>query len=196
MAEPKTEKDYKKLRNLVLIRFFLAIVVLGLMFFLTAGTFRYWQAWVFGGTLFIPMFFVFLYLLKNDPELLARRMKIKEKEKPQKLIISISIFIFLIAFLLPGLDHRFGWSLLPKAVVVGADVVFLLGYGFFILVLKENSYASRTIEVEKDQKVISSGPYSIIRHPMYLAVTIMVLSSSLALGSYWAMIVLLCPFLF
>jgi protein-S-isoprenylcysteine O-methyltransferase Ste14 len=158
------------------------------MFFLPAGTFAYWEAWAYLAILFIPMFFVLRYLLKNEPELLERRMRMREKEAKQKLIIKLSYLYFLLAFLLPGFDKRFEWSNVPVVLVIAADILVLLGYGMIFLVFRENRYASRIIEVEQEQKVISSGPYAIVRHPMYLGVSIMYIFSPLALGSYWAMI--------
>jgi len=183
-----SNNNYKKLRNVVIFRFFLLIIIFGLMFFLPAGTIQYWQAWIFCGILFIPMIFVLIYLLKNNPELLERRMKMKEKEKPQKLIIKLSMLVFITAFIIPGLDYRLNWSDAPLTVIIIADVIIFLGYLLFFFVLKENSYASRIIEVENDQIVISTGPYAIIRHPMYLAVLLIYVFSPLALGSYWAML--------
>lgn len=178
----------KKLISAVFIRVLLFFPVMFAMFFLPAGTFAYWQAWVYMAVILIPMSFVFVYLLKNDPELLERRMKMREKEAEQKLIIKISSLYFILAFLLPGFDRRFGWSNVPVWLVIVADVIVLLGYGFVFLVFRENTYTSRIIEVEKEQKVISSGPYAIVRHPMYLGVLLMYIFSPLALGSYWAII--------
>jgi len=177
-----------KLIATVSIRLLSGIIVLSVMFFLSAGTFQYWEAWLYMATLFIPMFFVFIYLIINEPELLARRMKMREKEKEQKLIIKLSYIPFLIAFLLPGFDKRFGWSNVPGVVVIIADILVLISYGVFFLVLKENPYASRVVEVESEQRVITSGPYAIVRHPMYSVVLLMYIFSPLALGSYWAMI--------
>jgi protein-S-isoprenylcysteine O-methyltransferase Ste14 len=134
------------------------------------------------------MLLVLIYLLKNDPGLLERRMKMREREAEQKLIVKLSYFHFLLAFLLPGFDKRFGWSNVPAGAVVIADILVLLGYGTFFLVLRENRYASRIIEVEQGQKVISSGPYAMVRHPMYLGLLLLYIFSPLALGSYWAMI--------
>ena len=183
-----SNNNYKKLRNVVIFRFFLVIIILGLMFFLPAGTIQYWQAWIFCWILFIPMIFILIYLLKNNPELLERRIKMKEKEKPQKLFTKLSMLVFITAFIIPGLDYRLNWSDVPLTVIIIADVIIFLGYLFFFFVLKENSYASRIIEVENDQIVISTGPYAIIRHPMYLAVLLIYVFSPLALGSYWAML--------
>lgn len=137
------------------------------------------------------MIFVLIYLLKKDPELLERRMKIKEKEEPQKVFVKLSILIFFIAFIIPGFDYRFEWSEVPFIVIIIADLFIFVGYLLSFLVLKENTYASRIIEVEKGQKVISTGPYAIIRHPMYVAVITMYILSPLALGSYWAVLAIL-----
>lgn len=164
---------------------FLALCV---MFFLPAGTLAYWQAWVYLAILFIPMFCVLVYLVKNQPELLARRMRTKEQEPQQKRIIGLSFIPFLLAFILPGLDKRYGWSQTPVPVIIVMDVIVLLGYGIVFLVFRENQYASRIVEVESNQKVISSGLYSIIRHPMYLGSLMLYIFSPLALGSYWALI--------
>ncbi len=164
---------------------------MGLLFFVPAGSIRYWQAWVYCGILFIPAIGICAYFLKSKPELLERRLRMKEKEKPQKLIVKLSFIGFLIAWVLPGLDHRFNWSSVPFAVVIIADVMVFSGYMFCFFVFKENEYASRIIEVEKGQRVISTWPYSIVRHPMYLSVITMYLFSPLALGSGWALLVVL-----
>jgi protein-S-isoprenylcysteine O-methyltransferase Ste14 len=156
--------------------------------FLPAGTFNYREGWVYLLSLLIPMAFIFSYLIKNDPGLLERRMKFREKEKEQSLIITLSYPVILLAFILPGLDHRFGWSHVPPVVVILALLCFLVGYGLFFMVLRQNSYASRVIEVSENQKVISTGMYGIVRHPMYMSVLIIYLFSPLALGSYWAVI--------
>ncbi len=175
----------------VLVRFGTGVVVMGLVFFVSAGTFLYWHAWLYMGILFIPMFFVFVYLLRNDPALLERRMHMREKESSQKLSMKVSIFFYALAFVMPGLDFRFHWSSVPIAVVMIADIMVFLGYMVFFIVLRENSYASRIVEVEENQKVISTGPYAIMRHPMYFGVLIMFLFSPVALGSFWALIAML-----
>jgi protein-S-isoprenylcysteine O-methyltransferase Ste14 len=175
-----------ELKKKVASRLALAPAVLGLIFFLPAGTFRYWQAWVYMAVLIIPMLSVMLYFLKHDPELLDRRLRTREKERPQKAIIALSYPLFLAAFLLPGFDRRFGWSSVPGALVAAADVIVLAGYGLFVLVIRENSFASRIVEVEARQRVVSTGPYAIVRHPMYVANILIYLASPLALGSFWA----------
>jgi protein-S-isoprenylcysteine O-methyltransferase Ste14 len=187
----KSTSNNRQLLIKVLIRFVLAIIILSLNFFLPAGTIEFWEAWVYMGILFTPMIFVLIYLLKKDPELLERRMKIKEKEEPQKVFVKLSFLVFFIAFIIPGFDYRFGWSGVPFIVIIIADLFIFIGYLLFFLVLKENTYASRIIEVEKGQKVISTGPYAIIRHPMYVAVLTIYVLSPLALGSYWAVLAVL-----
>ena len=177
-----------RLTKMVSVRLLVFVPLLLAMFFLPAGTFAYWEAWVYLTVLLIPMVLVLIYLLRNDPELLERRMRMREKESEQKLIIKISYLYFLPVFLLPGFDKRFGWSNVPVVVVIVADVLVLLGYRMFFLTLRENRYASRIIEVEQEQKVISSGPYAIVRHPMYVGVSLMYIFTPLALGSYWAAI--------
>ncbi len=177
-----------KLIKIVTGRLFVMITLLLAMFFLPAGTFAYWEAWVYLAILLIPMFLVLIYLLRNDPELLERRLRMREKEAEQKRIMKISYIYFILAFLLPGFDKRFGWSDVPVVVVIVADVLVLLGYGVFVLVLRENRYASRIIEVAQDQQVISTGPYAIVRHPMYVGAMLMYTLTPLALGSYWSMI--------
>lgn len=177
-----------ELIKMMAIRLFIAVPVLMAMFFLPAGTFAYWQAWVYLAIIFIPMLFVLVYFMKYDPKLLERRMRMREREASQNLIVKFSIVFFLLAFILPSLDFRFGWSHVPHALVVIAEIVVFLSYGVVILVFKENSFASRVIEVEQGQKVISSGPYAIVRHPMYSGTVLMYIISPLALGSWWALI--------
>lgn len=165
---------------------------LSLLFFLPAGTLAYWEAWAYLATLFVPMIFVLAWLVRNDPASLERRLRYRERERAQKLIMGISYIQFLATFCLPGFDRRFGWSDAPAAMVIAADALVLVGYGIFFLTIRENRYASRTIEVERAQPVVSSGPYALVRHPMYSGITLLLLLSPLALGSYWAMIPSLC----
>ena len=166
-------------------------LVMGAVFFLPAGTLAYWQAWVYMGVLLIPMIFVVRRLLTTSPQLLERRMQMREREVTQKRLISFSALFFLAAFLLPGFDRRWGWSSVPLPAVLAADVVVLLSYALTIRVLLENEFASRTVEVMQGQRVISTGPYAYVRHPMYLAVLLMVLASPIALGSWWALLLAL-----
>ncbi len=174
------------LLKLALIRYTEALLLLMAMFFLPARTWAYWQAWLYLGVIFIPMAFVLFYLIKYDPELLIRRLKMREKESTQKRVVSVSIVYLLAVFLLPGFDRRFGWSDVPVWVVLAAAGLTLLGYGVIFLVFRENRYAARVVEVTEGQKVIDSGPYAIVRHPMYVGTVLMYVFSPLALGSWWA----------
>jgi protein-S-isoprenylcysteine O-methyltransferase Ste14 len=176
------------LLKLVLLRFGLGIVGLSLLLFLPAGTLGYWQAWLWLVTLITPMVFVLSYLLRNDPDLLERRMRIRETQQTQRRVVQFGWIWLLLAFTVPGLDQRFGWSHVPATIVIAADVLMFLSYCLFIWVLRENSYASRVIEVEKGQKVISSGPYALIRHPLYASAVGIYLFAPLVLASYWAVI--------
>lgn len=155
---------------------------------LPAGTLAYWEAWVYLAILLIPMTLTAAYLLARDPELLERRMRAKEKDAAQSKIVAFSAVFFLAALLIPGFDRRFGWSHVPLLAVLAADLFVLAGYGLFILVLRENRSASRIIEVEAGQRVVTTGPYAVVRHPMYTAVTLMALATPIALGSWWAFV--------
>jgi len=177
-----------ELLKLVLLRFGLGFVGLWLLLFLPAGTLGYWQAWLWLVTLITPMVFVLSYLLRNDPDLLERRMRIRETQQTQRRVVQFGWIWLLLAFTVPGLDQRFGWSQVPAAIIIAADVLMFLSYCLFIWVMRENSYASRVIEVEKGQKVISSGPYAIIRHPLYASAIGIYLFTPLVLASYWALI--------
>ena len=193
----KSQALQSELIKKLIVRLLVVLLVLFAIFFLPAGTFVYWEAWVYLAILFGTLLSIAIYVVKNDPELLARRMRMREKEPKQQLIIKLAYIPFVLAYLLPGFDQRFVWSNVPVSVVVIADILILLGYSIVFLALRENRYASRIIEVEPGQTVISSGPYAIIRHPMYLGVLPLYTLSSLALGSYWAMIpaILIIPFI-
>jgi protein-S-isoprenylcysteine O-methyltransferase Ste14 len=184
----KTQLSQSELIKLVGSRLLIGIPALLLILFLPAGTFAFWEAWIYLTILLIPMSLVMFYFLKKAPELLARRMKLKEKEVEQKLIIKLAFIPFLLAFILPGIDKRFGWSNVPITLIVVAEILVFIGYILLFLVLKENQFASRVIEVEKGQKVIQSGPYRLVRHPLYMGSILMFVASPLALGSYWAII--------
>ena len=180
--------DLQSLKKKLAVRFFLLPLFFFLFLLLPAGTFDFWQLYLYVAVLMGPMIFVVLYFLKNDPEFLVHRLTMKEKERVQKKIISLSAIAYLVGFLLPGLDRRFGWSEIPTAIVLAADVLVMTSYIFVVYVFKHNRYASRVIEVQKNQTVISTGPYSIVRHPMYSGMFIMFFSTPIALGSYWAVI--------
>jgi len=159
---------------------------MGVIIFLPAGSFRFWQAWIWWSGFSALTLFITAYFFKKSPELLSRRMKFKEKETTRKPPAFLNLYF--LCFLIPGLDFRFHWSTVPVWIVIAANAIVFLGYIFIIIVFKENSYASTIIQVEQEQQVIKTGPYAIVRHPMYLGVLFMLLFSPLALGSYWAII--------
>jgi protein-S-isoprenylcysteine O-methyltransferase Ste14 len=177
-----------RLKRTVALRFGLAGPVLAAIFFLPAGTLDYWPAWTYMAIVLVPMAVVLLRYLKVNPALLALRMHTREKEKRQRAIRFFSLPVFLATFLLPGLDRRFGWSAVPAWAVIGADVVVLAAYLRFVRVMRENRFLSRVVEVVPHQRVIDTGPYSRVRHPMYAALIPLYLFSPLALGSLWALI--------
>ena len=183
-----TKEEMNNLIRKIVIRFSLFPVFLGLTTLLPAGTLNYWQVYAYIAVLVIPMLFLVSYFLKNDPQFLVRRMKMKEKEQQQTIIQIAFSFIFLSSYVVSGLDRRFGWSDVPVEIVFISLFVILLGYLLIFLVFRENSYASRIIEVEENQKVISTGLYGIIRHPMYFGMLIMFIPTPVALGSYWGLI--------
>lgn len=183
-----TQQEMKSLIKIIIIRFSFFTISLGLLILLPAGTFDYWQVYVYFGILVVPMTFVVFYFLKKDPKFLERRTRAKEKEKQQILISILSTLVFLTGFIIPGLDHRFIWSNVPIYITISADIIILLGYLIIFFVFKQNSYASNIIEVNENQKIISTGFYGIVRHPMYIGVLIMFIPTPIALGSYWGLI--------
>jgi len=183
-----TRQEMKSLISKIVKRFSLLPVVLGLLTLVPAGTFNFWQVYVYIGILVIPMTFVLCYFLKNDPLFLERRTRSKEKEKEQKVILIFFSFIFFAGFIISGLDKRFSWSDIPADIVLAADLIILSGYLLIFFVFRQNSYASRVVEVDKGQKVITTGLYNFVRHPMYLGVLAMYMPSPVALGSYWGLI--------
>ena len=178
------------------IRFFLGFAFIFCLIFLPAGTIRFFNGWLFIAGLLVPMIFALIYLIIKDPELLEKRINLKEKEKEQKKYVKLSVLLYIVAYVIPGLDFRFGWSDVPLWLVLVSLVMMLCGYAMFIIVMLQNRYASRVIEIQKEQKLIDTGLYSIVRHPMYLAATILYLASSLVLGSYYTLIPMaILPFL-
>jgi protein-S-isoprenylcysteine O-methyltransferase Ste14 len=171
-----------------MMRLVIGIPMIGALIFLPAGTLDYWQAWVWLATLFIPMGISLIYLVKMDPALLERRTRTNEMRPEQRRIIMASVVYLLVVFILPGFDTRYGWSNVPAWLSLAADGMVLGSYILYMLVLKTNTFASRVVEVEQGQQVITSGPYSVVRHPMYLAMIMMMTATPLALGSYWAML--------
>ena len=174
-----------------LIKFLAGIILIGLLVFLPAGSFAYWQGWILMGVLFIPMFIAGIFMLAKNPELLRKRLNAKEKEKEQKTVVALSGLLFMISFVTAGLNWRFNWSILPDWTVYIATALFIISYILYAEVLRENEYLSRTIEVQEGQKVIDTGLYGIVRHPMYMATLVMFLSMPLVLGSPISFIIML-----
>ena len=172
-------------------KFALGVVLIGTLLFLPAGTWDFWQGWLLMGILFIPMFAAGVAMMFVNPSLLAKRLDAKEKTKDQSLVIKLSGLMFLVGFSVAGLGCRFGWYVLPWGVSVGAAVVFLMAYGLYAEVLRENTYLSRTIRVQEGQKVVDSGLYGIVRHPMYAVTLLLFLSMPLILGSVYALVIFL-----
>lgn len=169
----------------------MGLLLLALLLFLPAWTLHYPQAWLFLGILFVPMILVGIVLFVKSPELLEKRLDAKEEESEQRTVVALSGLMFLAAFIFAGLSFRFGWLMLPFPVSIAAAVVFLAGYAMYAEVLRENTYLSRTIEVQEDQKVIDTGLYGVVRHPMYLATVILFLSMPLILGSVISFLIML-----
>ena len=177
-------------------KFLLGVLLVGLLIFIPAGTINFFNGWLFMGLLFIPMFIAGIIMMIKSPNLLKSRLNAKEKEKEQKKIVAISGLMFLIGFILAGLNYRFNWIELPNVVVIISSIVFLISYLIYAEVLRENAFLSRTIEVSDNQKVIDTGLYGIVRHPMYLATIFLFLSMPLILGSLISFIVfLIYPFI-
>lgn len=181
----------KSLLIQALTKFLAGIVLVALLLFLPAASFAYWQAWLLMGILFVPMFFVGIILLLKSPDLLRKRLNAKEKDSEQKAVVAISGCLFLIAFIVAGLNWRFQWLLLPDWVVYAASALFVASYFLYAEVLRENAYLSRTIEVQDNQKVIDTGLYGIVRHPMYAATAILFLAMPLVLGSLPSFVIML-----
>ena len=183
-------RETASLAKKTLLFFVLFLVVMGLAIFLPAWSLAYWEGWVYISIYFVLVLLVTLYLLKNDPELLKRRLHrgpFSEKEKSQKIIQSFSTLVFIGIILFPGFDHRYGFSLAPWYVPVIGNLLLVVAYKIVFFVFKTNTYTSAVIEVAKDQKVISTGPYAIVRHPMYSGALLVIIATPLALGSYWAL---------
>jgi len=185
-----SEKKSSLITRIVII-YFLGLTGTGVLIFIPAGTLKFWNGWLFIGAIFIPMFCAFIYLIKNNPDLLAKRMKLREKEKTQKIYLIISWIVFLIIFIVPGLDFRFNWSNVPLSVVLISTLIMLSGYLMFFIVMKQNTYASRVIEIQDEQKLIDTGLYSFVRHPMYLASIILWGFEPLVLGSFYGLITMI-----
>ncbi|MBR6682465.1 MAG: isoprenylcysteine carboxylmethyltransferase family protein [Clostridia bacterium] len=177
-------------------KFFAGVVLVGLLIFLPAGSLSYYNGWLFMGILFIPMFFAGIFMMIKNPSLLRSRLDAKEKQKDQSLVVKLSGLMFLCGFIIAGLGFRFGWHQLPKGIVIAAAIVFMIAYILYAEVLRENTYLSRTIGVQEGQKVVDTGLYSVVRHPMYAVTLLLFLSMPLVLGSLYSFIIFLAyPFI-
>lgn len=172
-------------------KYLAGLIIVGLLLFLPAGTPRYPGGWRFVGLLFIPMLLLGVVLFLKAPELLKKRLASREKEDTQKAIVGLTLLMFVGGFIVAGLDFHFGWSAMPGWLSTAASVVLLASYGLYAEVMRENAYLSRTVEVQEGQTVIDTGLYGIVRHPMYMATTLLFLSIPLVLGSWWAFAIFL-----
>lgn len=175
------------LKTKLALRILVAAAAFAAVMFIPAGSLRFWQGWVYLTIWIVPVLVFFLYFYKHDPELVERRLRWREKVREQKILMRLFRVTVVALFLLPGLDHRFGWSHLPVWLTILSQAFVLGGWAMVFWVMKVNHFAASTIEVEAGQHVVSTGPYSIVRHPMYLGIGVMFLSSTLALGSYLAL---------
>ena len=180
-----------KLFTQAIFKFLGGLLIVGLLLFLPAGTFVWRQAWLLLGILFVPMFIAGLIMMKRAPDLLRKRLDAKEEEKEQKNVIVLSGLMFLAAFIVAGLNFRFRWIVLPVWVSWAAAVLFLLAYVLYAEVLRENVWLSRTVEVQENQKVVDTGLYGIVRHPMYMTTLLLFLSMPLVLGSVISFVIML-----
>ena len=172
-------------------KFFLGVILLGVLLFVPAWSLRYWQGWLLMGILFVPMFAAGLILMAKNQDLLRKRLNAKEQEAEQKTVVRLSGLLFFAAFVIAGLNWRFGWWVLPDWAVWVAAGLFLASYALYAEVLRENTYLSRTIEVQENQKVIDTGLYGIVRHPMYMATTVLFLAMPLVLASPISFLIML-----
>ena len=179
-----------------IIKFTLGVLIIGLLLFIPAGTINYFNGWLFMAILFIPMFIAGIIMMIKSPDLLKSRLNAKEKEREQQEVVKLSGLMFIVGFIIAGLNYRYSWIELPNIVVIISSIIFLLSYTMYGEVLRENSYLSRTIEVQKDQKVIDAGLYKVVRHPMYSITIFLFLSMPLILGSLISFtIFLIYPFI-
>ena len=180
-----------KLFMQAIIKFAAGLILVGLLLFLPAGTFAFWQAWLLIGILFVPMLIAGFVMMFRDPKLLRKRLNAKEEQKEQKAVVALSGIMFLSAFVIAGLNFRFKWLVMPNWTVIIGTAFFLLAYAMYAEVLRENAYLSRTIEVQEDQKVIDTGLYGIVRHPMYSATLFLFISMGFVLASPISVAILL-----
>lgn len=181
----------KKLFIQAIIKFIFGVLIVGGLLFIPAKSLKYWNAWLLIGLLFIPMFIAGIILLIKNPKLLEKRLNAKEKEKDQKQVLVLSAIMFISGFIVSGLNFKFNWTKLPNIVIIISSFLFILSYILYAEVLRENTYLSRTIEVQKNQKVIDTGLYGIVRHPMYSVTIILFLTMPLILNSIISFIIFL-----
>ena len=181
----------QKLFVQALIKICAGLIIIGLLVFGPAGTLSYWNGWLFLGVLFLPMILIGVVLLIKRPELLEKRLKAKESRAEQSLVIKLSGLMFVVGFIMAGISYRFDWFTVPRSGAVIAAAVFLIGYGMYLEVIRENAYLSRVIEVQEGQKVVDTGLYGIVRHPMYSATILMFLAMPLILGSLISFVIFL-----
>lgn len=180
-----------KLLIQAVVKFLSGILLTAILLFVPAGTMDFWNVWLLIGLLFVPMFIAGIVLMMKNPELLRKRLNTKEKESEQKAVILLGGLMFVCGFIVAGLDHRYHWMVLPKWIVLAAGIAFLLSYILYAEVLRENMYLSRTIEIQKEQKIIDTGLYGIVRHPMYSATVFLFLAMPLILGSLFSFFIFL-----
>ena len=176
-----------KLARNALIKFVIGLALVGALVFLPAGSFGYQNGWLFIGLLFVPMLILGILMLFKAPDLLQKRLNTKEKEDTQKGVVTFSGLLFILGFVVAGLDFRFGWSHVPLWGVIVASIVLLVSYALYAEVMRENAYLSRTVEVQDGQKIIDTGLYGIVRHPMYAATIGLFLAIPIVLGSWWSL---------
>ena len=186
----------EKLCITAITKLILGVILVGILIFLPAGTVCFLNGWILMAILFVPMFLGGVIMMFTNPGLLRRRLNAKEKHKEQELVVKLSALMFILGFVVAGLDFRFMWSALPKSATVVFSIIFLLGYLLYAEVIRENVYLSRTIQVQDNQKVIDTGLYGVVRHPMYTATILLFLSMPLILGSVWSFLIFLVyPFI-
>ena len=177
-------------------RYLFGVLLVGILLFIPAGSFKYYNAWLFMGILFIPMLIAGIIMLFKNPMLLKSRLDVKETEKEQKEVILYSGIMFILGFVIAGLNYRFGWIKLPNIVIIISSVLFVISYILYAEVLRENTFLSRTIKVENNQKVVDTGLYSIVRHPMYMITLVLFLTIPLILDSIISFVIfLIYPFI-
>lgn len=185
-----------KLLFQAIVKFLIGFIIVGLLIFIPAGSFNYYNGWMFMILLFVPMFIAGIILLFKNPELLKMRLNIKEKENEQKEVLIYSGLMFIMGFILAGLNYRYKWIEIPRIVIIIAIIIFLTSYILYAIVLNENTYLSRTIEVKENQKVIDTGLYGVVRHPMYAITIVLFLSMPIILNSFISFVIfLMYPFI-